>query len=610
MKKATFIVGLLLVIAVLAACAVPVTPEPTKPPAPAATSVPAPAATTAPQPTKAPEATKPPAPTAAPVATGPKVLRLARGTYPDIIDPQKSSFGIEIEVLKLCYEGITAIDAKGNIGPGAADKWTPSADGKSMVFHIREGLKRADGTAMNASDYEYALKRVVDPRVTGKQYADIVHDVKGAGALIEKEGAKLAAADLDKLFAGYGVKADDAKRELTVSFEYPVGFWHYIAYTWVTYPTDKKASEASQDAWWTKPEGHKCNGPYTIKTIEEGKRIVYEANPNYWRGKAKIDRIEATYIQDEVQRFTAYTKGEFDEVDVTSATLAQVEADAKLKAEFYRYPAAITTMIAFNNVIKPFNDKNVRMAFSQAFDREGWIRDVSKGIGKPYTRWIPPGVPGAQPTVAGAPATDAAKAVETLIKNGYGTADGKKVDCAKLGDLKITYAGTAANHARFQFVAGNFVRVFNCPITLEPVESTVMTALTKDPKTNPQISRQGWIQDYPHPQNWLSVYWKCDAFAKRYSYCNKDLDTLMGKADQTLDFAAAVILYQDAEAMLLGDVPGAPTNYTENLYLLKPYVIGPKDNQSSSDAEWIGEWGPVHTYDVDLSKVPDSYPKK
>lgn len=601
MKKYVALLLVLAVAVLLVACAAP---EPTKaPPPPASSSVASSVASSASSvaPTKAPEPTKAPAP------AGPKVLRLGRATYPDVLDPQKSSYGIEIEVLKLCYEGITAIDAKGNIGPGAADKWTSSADGKSMVFHIREGLKRADGTPMNASDYEFSLKREVDPRVTGKQYTDIVHDVKGADALIEKEGAKLTPAELDKLYADYGVKADDAKRELTVTFAYPVGFWHYIAYTWVTYPTDKKASEAAPENWWAKADGHKCNGAYQIKTIEEGKRIVYEANANYWRGKPKIDRIEATYITDEVQRFTAYTKGEFDVVDVTSATLGQV--DDKLKAEFYRYPAAITTMVAFNNAIKPFDDKNVRIAFSQALDREGWIRDVQKGIGKPYTRWVPPGVPGAQ-TKDGAPKSDEKAAVETLIKNGYGTADGKKVDCTKLGALKITYAGTAANHARFQFLAGNFVRVFNCAVTLDPVDSTVMTALTKDPKTNPQIARQGWIQDYPHPQNWLSVYWKCAAFAKRYSYCNKALDDLMAKADQTLNFDEAIKFYQQAEDLLLSDVPGAPSNYAENLYLLKPYIMGPKDNTSSSDAEWIGEWGPVHTYDIDLTKVPDSYPKK
>jgi oligopeptide transport system substrate-binding protein len=503
---------------------------------------------------------------------------------------------------------LTAIDNKGNIGPGAADKYTLAPDGKSMVFHIREGLKRADGTPMNASDYEYALKREVDPFTLGKQYTDMVHDIKGADALIELEGKKPAQADVDKLYAAYGVKADDSKRELTVSFENPIGYWHYIAYTWVTYPTLKKAVDAAPDNWWAKPEGHACNGPFKVQSIEEGKRIVYVANANYWRGKPKLDRIEATYIVDEVQRFEAYKKGEFDEVDVTSATLSSV--DDKLKPEFVRYAAANTTMLpAFNNSRKPFDDKNVRIAFSQAFDREGFIRDVQKNIGKAYLRWIPPGVPGAQPDAKGDYATDPVKAVQTLVKNGYGTADGK-VDCAKLGELKISYASTAVNKLRFEFVAANFQKVFGCPIILDPVDSTVLTAMTKDVKTNPQMARQGWIQDYPHPNNWLSIYWKCAAFAKRYGYCNKDLDAQMAKADQTLDFAASLKEYQKAEDMLMNDLPGSPAYYNEALYLVKPYLIGLKENTGSSDLEWAGEWGPVWTYDVDLTKVPADYPKK
>jgi oligopeptide transport system substrate-binding protein len=142
------------------------------------------------------------------------------------------------------------------------------------------------------------------------------------------------------------------------------------------------------------------------------------------------------------------------------------------------------------------------------------------------------------------------------------------------------------------------------------VDATVLTALTKDPKTNPQIARQGWIQDYPHPQNWLSVYWKTGAFAARYGYSNKELDALMAKADATVDFAEAVKLYSQAEDILLSDVPGAPMNHAENIYLIKPYLKGLKESPSSSDAEWAGEWGPVWTYDVDLSQVPASYPKQ
>ena len=97
MKKLMVFVALVTVLTTLAAaCAPAATPEPTKPPAAPPTSAPAQAAPTQPP---APTA-KPPEPTKAPVAAGPKVYRIGRGAYPDVLDPQKSSYGIEIEFLK------------------------------------------------------------------------------------------------------------------------------------------------------------------------------------------------------------------------------------------------------------------------------------------------------------------------------------------------------------------------------------------------------------------------------------------------------------------------------------------------------------------------------
>ncbi len=605
MKKAAFLFGLLLVLVVLAACAAPTeAPKPTA--VPAATS--APAATTAPAATSAPAATKPPEATKPPAAV--KVLRIGRATFPDVIDPQKSSFGIEIEVMKFCYEGILAIDNKGNIGPGSADKWTVASDGKSIVFHIRDGLKRADGSPMNASDFEYALKRAVDPNLLGKQYADILSDIKGAGALIPLEGKKPSAADLQKLYADYGVKADDSKRELTVSFDAPAPYWTYVAYIWETYVPDKKQVDAAPDNWWIKATGHNCYGPFKIKSIEEGKRIVYEANPNYWRGKPKLDRIEVTYITDEAQRFEAYKKDEFDVLGVLPPSVQpQVDADAKLKGEMVRYAGAVTRAFLLNNTIKPMDNKQVRIAVSQMLNRTEWVRDVFKGQGVPTTRWIPPGVPGAQPTKPGVPNSDAKASVETLVKAGFGTADGK-VDCAKLGQIKLTFGSTAANRARFEWLAAQIQKTWGCNAVLDPVDPTVATALVKDVKTHPQLAYGGWIQDYPHPQNWLSVYMKCGAFAKRFGYCNQANDALMSKADSTVNFDEAIKMYMQAEDTIIADIPLVFLVHEENIHMIKPWVMGPKENPSSSDAEWAGEWGPVWTYDIDMTKVPATYPKQ
>ena len=557
------------------------------------------------------------APTVAPTKAAPsgvKVLRLGRSVFPDVLDPQKSSYGNEIEVLRLAYEGLVSIDEKGNIGPGGADKWETSEDGTRMTFHIRDGLKRFDGTPITAKDYEYALKREVDPSVPDRLYPSILYDIKGAEELDKFDVTKGSKADLDKLWADYGVKATDHST-LVVTFKHPIGFWQYIAYTWVTYPTDQKQVDKDPDSWWTKPEGHNGNGPFKIKSIDLGKKIVFVANENYWRGRPKLDRIEMIYNTDSTIILDAYKKGAVDmDANVAPEDLNTINSDTTLRSDLLRYPAAVTTGLAFNESKKPFNDVHVRKAFSAAFDREGFIRDVLKGVGKPYTRWIPPGVPGAQPDKPGVPGYDPKAAVKLLTDNGYATKDSTaakpKVDCVKLGQIKLTYGASPLATARSQWIAASFENVFECPITLDPVDATVFTALTKKVETNPQISRQAWIGDYPHPQSWLSVYWTCNAFAARFGYCNKEFDKLTQQADQELDLEKGITLYQKAEDILTQDVPFAFGYYGENMYLVKPWVIGPKDHTGSGDAEWAGEWGPIWTYDIDLSHVPSNYPSQ
>ena len=100
-----------------------------------------------------------PAPEAAEVPT----LRVNLGSWPDIIDPQKSSFVNEIAHLKMMYEGLTTLDAELNTVPGAAESWEYNDEATELTFTLREGLKYSDGTLLNAKRFEYSLFRNVDP---------------------------------------------------------------------------------------------------------------------------------------------------------------------------------------------------------------------------------------------------------------------------------------------------------------------------------------------------------------------------------------------------------------------------------------------------------------
>jgi oligopeptide transport system substrate-binding protein len=570
--------------------------------------------------TSAQTPTETPAASATQVVTstiqGVQVLRIGEDIFPDTLDPQKASFVNEIEALSLVYEGLGRVDAEGQVHPAAADRYVVSSDGLSVTIHIRDGLKRADGTPLTAKDFEYALKRAVDPRVTGKQYVSLLYDLKGAQELAEMDPAQVSNADIEKAFANYGVQAVDDSN-LVLTFKRPVAsYWLYIASMPIFFPTDAQRVAQDADNWWQDPANHNGNGPFMFQSIDATNgKIVLVPNPNYWQGKPKLDRIEISYNPDNEVTLQEYMEGKLDiDASVVPEQVPEIISNTNVVSDFLHYPAAQTVALAFNNTRKPFDDRNVRVAFSQALDRYGFVQNVLGGVGSPYTRWIPPGVPGNQASEPGVPDTDPSAAVNTLVNNGYAASDSTpanpKVDCAKLGEIKFTYPDSPINQKRVEYITNNLSKVIGCPITPDPIAGTEFTSLTKDVRTNPQLSLQSWVQDYPHPQNWLSAYWTCGAFSRRYGYCNLFLDQILAQADATADPAKALPLYEQAEDMLIQDVPGAFFYNPENLQLVKPYVIGPKDNLSSQDGGWAGEYGPVWQYGIDLTQVPAAYPKQ
>ena len=93
----------------------------------------------------------------------PAVLRINIATYPDVIDPQKSSFVNEIAHLQMIYEGLTRLDEKLETVPGAAEKWEYNADATEVTFTLRKDLKYSDGSLLNAKRYEYSIMRNINP---------------------------------------------------------------------------------------------------------------------------------------------------------------------------------------------------------------------------------------------------------------------------------------------------------------------------------------------------------------------------------------------------------------------------------------------------------------
>ena len=130
----------------------------------------------------------------------------------------------------MAYEGLTRVDENGRVLPGAAEKWEYSGDGKTLTFHLRAGLVRADGAPLLARDFEYAFKHAADPRI-GAVDPSFLNDVRGAQAAYSLD-PKSKIEEIRRALENIGIRATD-DTTLVVNFDQPAGYWPTIAATWI-----------------------------------------------------------------------------------------------------------------------------------------------------------------------------------------------------------------------------------------------------------------------------------------------------------------------------------------------------------------------------------------
>jgi len=549
--------------------------------------------------------------TPGPAAAKPAVLRVNLGSYPDVVDPQKSSFVNEIAHLEMFYEGLTRLNAKLETVPGAAEKWEYNADATELTFTIRKDLKYSDGSVLNAKRFEYSLLRNIDPATAG-EYSSITDEISGAP---EWRGADLSVATADELAAlkaAVKVQALDSTGAPCADYEQadcltlklglskPAPYFHTVMSLWVTFPAKEENISAGGEQWWNSSKWQIGNGPFILQSLEPFVRGYFVPNPNYWGDKPAYD-LEYRYITDSAVSFEAYKNYEFDIVPLAAEDLKTVQADADLSKQAMIYPGACTYNLNFHQLKEPFTDKAVREAFSYAIDREGWVTDVLKGLGAPTLTWIPKGFPGydAEETRF---AYDPAKAKQVLADAGYTVENGILVKDGKQFPITFTFSDTPRNRTRYDWLASKWKEDLGLAVALDPVEATTYTALTKDVSTAPQTFILGWCADYPDPQNWLSVYWKSTSgFAARIAYVNPAFDELVNAADVELDVAKRADLYMQAQKELVSSIPGVFFWNNVNTYLVKPWVKG--ISQTPQDSGFAGEKAPT-TITIDTSMIP------
>ncbi len=518
--------------------------------------------------------------------TSRQTLRIQQAAYPIILDPQKSVRTNEGAVLGLNYEGLTRLDKDLKTVPAAAESWEFNPEQSQVTFHIREGLTYSDGAPVTAENFRYAIQRTCDPNTAGG-YQAILFDIAGCQAFAKTAPTDTAGYEAAK--AALGVKAPDP-RTLVVQLTHPAPYFVTVASLQVFYPAREDLIKKGGESWWKDPANQIGNGPFQITRIDPGQRITLTANDRYWAGRPKLAGIELITEGQSSVALQAYRAGQLDIIGVDPSQLPAIKDDPNLANQLVTYPGAETYAMDINLKQEPFQDRKIREAFSEAFDRKTYCEEIRGGSCSPTLSWIPPGIPGAIQTDKYGYNPAAAK--QAILDSSYGSPD-------KVPEVKISYASDdPIAQPRAVWLAGQLQNVLGIKIALDPIEAKTLQAMTAENASHPQLAiYSGWAEDYPDPQNWLSINWKCDtAFARARGYCNPEFDRIVDQADHEIDPVKRLSLYEQAGRILVDGVPGPFAYNPVKSFLVKPGVTG--YSTTPEDTDWPGQKASALTFTI------------
>ncbi|MCF5900949.1 peptide ABC transporter substrate-binding protein [Aeromonas veronii] len=499
---------------------------------------------------------------AAQVPAGTKLLPDAQqiyvtniGTEPTTIDPQLVEETAGSAIVNDLFEGLYELDNTGKIKPAGAVSYEVDKTGTVYTFKLRPEAKWSNGEPVTAADYVYGWQRAADPK-TASNYAWFI-ELTGVVNAREVTQGKKSPSEL-------GIKALD-DHTLQVTLKNPVPFFLKTLAHYTTFPAPKDTIEKfGKD--WVKPGNIVSNGAFVLKEWTPNERLSAERNTHYWNNQHTV--LNKVIYLEIVSETAAYNRYRTGELHYTTYPLEQYkQLKSKSPEELVSVPTLASYYYVFNTQRKPFDDPKVRKALSLAIDRET-ITDKILGQGQiaAYS-FTPPIVDGFElkkPASQLQSKEERIKQAKALLAEaGYGPDKPLTVD--------ILY-NTNESHKKIALaVSSMWKHNLGVTATLNNMEwKTMVSALNEG---DFGVSRYGWNGDYNDASTFLDIMTSSSS-ANSGKWFNKEYDTLLAKAHDSLDPAERNALYQQAEALIDADAPIAPIYFSVKSRLLKPFVKG------------------------------------
>ena len=496
------------------------------------------------------------------------------GSNPETLDPALNSAIDGANTIITIFEPLLLINENNEVIGGQAESWETSEDGLTWTFTMRDGLKWSDGTDLNAKDFEYSFKRMVDPN-TAAPYAEtclgMIDGFEEAAGFPDADGNPTAEPNPDAL----NVKASDDGKTLTIVLSYPCSYFDKMAAFATMSPVQQATVEANGDSWCTSADTFVSNGPYMITDWTPSERIVLTKNPNYVGGwdssKIVSDTITLLLLEDSSASFAAYNSGEAQLIkDVPTDEIPSL-TKAEDGGDFYVDTILGTYYVSLNLQRDAFKDAKVRKALSLAIDRDYVANTIMQGTYSAADSIVGPGIVdesgyfhdnGNAPYISADYEANLAEAKKLLEEAGYPNGEGYPT---------IEYS---TNDAGYHVPLAEYLQQawgdLGITLTINKMEWSSFTPARRAGEYD--VARNGWVMDYNDPSNMLDLF--CSGNGNNDGkYSNPDFDAAID-ASRVADSAEHFAQLHKAEDILMEDMGCLPIAYYNDYWLQSSSLKG------------------------------------
>ena len=481
------------------------------------------------------------------------VLRINFTKEPLSIDPRKATDPASCRLVHMIYDGLTRTLPSGSVALCLAESVEVTPDRKQYKFLLKK-TEWTNGTPIVARDFEYAWKSVLHPDFPASN-AYLFYPIKNARL------AKTGRAPLSSI----GVKAIN-DRELVVQLEKPIPYFLELVSFCSFFPISEKEELQNPD-WASNTNGTAPTcGTFTIDHWKHTSDLSLRKNKLNWNSNnVHVDKIEISFLENHLTALQMFENGKIDWMEAIFGSADMMLAFMK-SGHDHTLNKGGTFFITFNMNHEIFNNVNMRKAFAYAIDRQAIAENISSKL--IADRLVPPAFRQQESTVNFF--DDATKE----LASAYFERGLKELGLTReeFPPLTYYYLNYSLQKQVAQALQNQWRETFGINIELQSLEMKLF--MTRLANRDYALAQSGIIAQYSDSMNFLERFQHRNDPKNYPGWESPTYNQKLNEALNTPNPKLRQLKYDEAEMILINEMPIAPVYYTHDLYIMDNEVQG------------------------------------